>query len=197
MEKQKVKVKKDRKVNTYIEVWETSYWTMRQAEDKYEGSYFQIMASLIFTAFTLEAYLNHVGQHIFICWDDLEQLSPQKKLNVVVEKLELKKDDSKRPFQTIKELFKFRNAVAHGKDVTLTSEEEIRITGSRLDEHMRKPLEAEWKKYCTLDNAKRAREDVESIAKNLQELANIPGDILFRQNPWSAAATLVQEKENS
>ena len=143
MEKRKVKVSKSRQVNTYAEVWRTSYWTMHQAEEKVEGSYFQIMASLMFTAFTLEAYLNHIGQHIFICWDDLEQLSPQKKLNIIVEKLQLEKDDSIRPFQTIKELLKFRNAVAHGKDVLLKAEEQIRITDSHLDEYMHKPIEAE------------------------------------------------------
>ena len=56
------------------------------------------MASFIFTAFTLEAFLNHIGQGIFKCWNDLEQLSHQK-LNLTAEKLEIEKDEGKRPLQ--------------------------------------------------------------------------------------------------
>jgi hypothetical protein len=193
---QKVKVAKARQVNTYIEVWRTSYWTMQQAEEKEEGSYFQIMASLVFTAFTLEAYLNHLGQQIFNCWDDLEGLSPQKKLNVIVDKLELEKDDGKRPFQTVKRLFKFRNAVAHGKDISLKQEDEIRLLDDTIDEYMREPLETEWERYCTLDNAKKAREDVEIIVRKLHDKADILGDNLFISLPWSAHATLLNENED-
>jgi len=106
MEKQKVKVSKERQVNTYAEMWNASHVMLDKAEKDVEGSYYQLMASLIFTAFTLEACLNHIGKQIFGCWDDLEQLSPQKKMNIIAEKLRVAKDDGKRPFQTVKKLFK-------------------------------------------------------------------------------------------
>ncbi|MFC1866451.1 hypothetical protein ACFLYB_07070 [Chloroflexota bacterium] len=86
MAKRDVKVVKNRQVNTYYEMWKVSYWTMYQAEQENKGSFFQIMASLIFTAFALEAYLNHVGKNVFDCWDDLERLSPFAKMNVIAEK---------------------------------------------------------------------------------------------------------------
>ncbi len=190
-EKRRVKVSRSRQVNTYIEVWRTSYWTMHQAEEKYEGSYFQIMASLIFTAFTLEAYLNHIGQYIFICWDDLEQLSPQKKMNIIAEKLGVAKDDGKRPFQTVKKLFKFRNDVAHGKSVPLKFEDQISVTNAELDEYMHKPLELEWERYCNLSNAKRAREDVKSIMQTLHDASGIADDNLFLSGVQLGTETLV------
>lgn len=143
MEKGKAKVSKSRQVNTYYELWRVSYWTMRQAEKEVEGSYFQIMASLIYTAFTFEAYLNHIGKKIFGCWDDLEGLSPKKKLNIIAEKLGIKKDDGKRPYQTLKKLLDFRNNVAHGKTIFLNTMDEIRIVDSKLDDYMGEPLEAE------------------------------------------------------
>lgn len=194
MEKKKIKVSKSRQVNTYLEMWLVSYWTLHQAEKEVEGSYFQIMASLIYTAFTLEAYLNHTGKQIFGCWDDLERLSPRKKLNVIAEKLGVEKDDGERPFQTVKKLFDFRNDVAHGKTIFLKSEDEIRIVDSKLDDYMHKPLGAEWEKYCTLDNAKLARKDVESIMRKFHKASNRGEDDLFFPSAWSSQATLMHEE---
>ena len=125
----RAKVVKTRQVNTYYEMWRVSYWTMAQAEKEVEGSFFQIMASLTFTAFTLEAYLNRIGKRTFECWDDLERPPSFAKINVLAEKLKVKKDDSKRPFQTVKILFDFRNEVAHGKTILLKDEGALFLDG--------------------------------------------------------------------
>ena len=90
------------------------------------------MASLIVAAFKLEAYLNHIGQRIFKCWDDLERLSPQEKLNVIAQKLGVQKDDIKRPFQTVSQLFHIRNEVAHDKSVSLQSENQIKFVNDGI-----------------------------------------------------------------
>jgi len=124
MAKHKAKVSKKGQVNTYVEMWQASSVMLDKAKKNPEGSYYQLMASLIFTAFTLEAYLNHIGQRIFKCWNDLEQLSPSRKLNVIAEKLEVEKDDGKRPFQTVSKLFKFRNDIAPGKSVPVKHEKQ-------------------------------------------------------------------------
>lgn len=190
--KRKVKVVKTRQINTYAEMWRVSYWAMRQAEKEVKGSFFQIMASLIFTAFTLEAYLNHIGRHIFECWDDLERLSPSAKINVIAEKLKVEKDNSIRPFQTAKKLFDFRNDVAHGKTILLKNEEQISIASEDISNYMHKFLETDWEEYSTLDNAKRAREDVEKIITIFHNSAGITDDILFFGGMESGSATLVQ-----
>jgi len=171
--KRKVKVVKTRQINTYAEMWRVSYWAMRQAEKEVKGSFFQIMASLIFTAFTLEAYLNHIGRHIF-------------------EKLKVEKDNSIRPFQTAKKLFDFRNDVAHGKTILLKNEEQISIASEDISNYMHKFLETDWEEYSTLDNAKRAREDVEKIITIFHNSAGITDDILFFGGMESGSATLVQ-----
>jgi len=194
MAKKKVKVSKERQVNTYHELWRTSYWTLNQAEEKYDGSYFQIMASLIFTAFSFEAYLNHLGGDIFHCWDDLERLSPQSKLNVLSEELNIKKDYSKRPFQTIKELYKFRNDIAHGKTIILKTNEEIQIIDSKIDAYISEPLEAEWQKYCTLDNAKKARKDTEAIMEIFHKESGVFDEDLFFPKPWISRGELINEQ---
>jgi len=192
MVKRKVKVVKTRQVNTYYEMWRVSYWTLHQAEAKFEGSFFQIMASLIFTAFALEAYLNHIGKSIFNCWSDLERLSPYAKMNIIAEKLQIEKDDSSRPFQTVQRLFNFRNDVAHGKTILLRSEKQISAADASIEKYMHKWLEPEWEKYCTLKNAKRARDDVERIIKIFHNTANIEDDTLFFGGRAGSHATLIQ-----
>jgi DNA primase large subunit len=196
MEKRRARVSKERQVNTYAEMWHASFMLLQRARENRRGSYYQFMASLIFTAFTLEAYLNHIGQRIFACWNDLESLSPSKKLNVIAEKLGVAKDDSKRPFQTVSSLFKFRNDVAHGKSVQLKSEDQIRIIDHNFDDYMYEPLETRWQNYCSLKNAERAREDVEKIIKLLHGMSGITDDMLFNVGMWFGSSTLLPQGDN-
>lgn len=192
----KAKISKERQVNTYAEMWHASNVMLGKATENPEGSFYQLMASLIFTAFTLEAYLNHIGQSIFKCWDDLEQLPPKRKLNLITEKLRIEKDDSKRPFQTVARLFKFRNDVAHGKTVRLQSQKQIKVVdldrtlNQRLGEH----LETPWQKYCSLRNAERAREDVKIIIQKLHKASGVADHILFSFGQEVGMTTLSLEE---
>lgn len=190
MGKHKEKVFKERHVNTYSEMWIASYAMLKKAKEAPEGSYYQLMASLIFTAFTLEAFLNHIGQNIFKCWEDLDKLSPSGKLNLIAEKLEIEKDDGKRPFQTVIELFKFRNDVAHGKTVHLQFEGQIAIADDKFDQYMFESLQTPWQQYCNLKNAERAREDVEKICRIIHEASDITDDTLFSLGMQTGLATL-------
>ena len=194
MAKQKARVSKERQVNTYAEMWHASNVMLLKANKDPEGSYYQLMASLIFTAFTLEAYLNHIGQRIFKCWKDLEWLSPSRKLNVIAEKLEVKKDDAKRPFHTVSKLFKFKNDIAHGKSIYLKSEDQIRVVDDTLREYMHELSKTPWEKYCNLRNAERAREDVESIIQTLHKTSNITDGTLFAFDISSSLATLLPKE---
>lgn len=148
MPKRRAEAFKERRVNTYAEMRHASYVMLEKAKRDPEGSYYQLMASLIFTVFALEAFVNHIGQSMIKCWDDLEQLSPSRKLNLIAEKLEIEKDDGKRPFQTVSKLFRFRNSVAHGKTVNLTSADQATVVDSNLDKHMRKPLQTPWERIA-------------------------------------------------
>jgi hypothetical protein len=87
--KHKVTVTKDREVITYAELWHTSRCLLKKGQDEKEGSFHQFMASLVFTAFTLEAYLNHIGPKVFNCWAAIERLGPKEKLDIITEKIGL------------------------------------------------------------------------------------------------------------
>ncbi len=72
--KRKVIVTKERNVTTYAEMWHTSYCLLVKGQEELRMSVHQFRASLVFSAFTLEAYLNHIGAKIFSCWEELEVL---------------------------------------------------------------------------------------------------------------------------
>ena len=193
MAEHKAKVSKERHVNTYAEMWHASYVMLEKAKKDPEGSYYQLMASLIFTAFTLEAFLNHIGQSIFKCWNDLEKLSPSRKLNLIAERLEIEKDDGKRPFQTVSKLFKFRNDIAHGKTVYLKSANQITVVDHKFNQHVQEFLQTPWQNYCNLKNADRAREDVEEICRIIHKTSGIADDILFSFGLQVGSAILLPE----
>lgn len=172
----RVKVEKERDVYTYAELWHTSYCLLNKGQDDARGSFHQFMASIVFTAFTLEAYLNHIGSKLFSCWDDLESLSPKKKLNIITEHLSVKIDNGIRPWQVMKNLFGFRNDIAHGKSIKIKTSEIL-----PLDQHTDDIIliKSRWEKYCTKNNAVRAREDVESIIKTIHKASGISNEYPF------------------
>ena len=194
MAKHKAKVSKERQVNTYVYLWHASHVMLEKARSDQKGSIHDVMASLTFTAFTMEAYLNHVGSHIFKCWDDLERLSPLSKLNLIAEKLEIKNDEGTRPYQTVSEVFKFRNRLAHGKSMLLKSGNEIRFVDETFDRHMDESLKTEWESYCTQDNANRALVDIEAIIREFHERAGVRPDSAFSFGMHEASATLLPEE---
>ena len=191
-QKKKFRISTERTVYTYAEIWRASYWTKDKAEKETEGSYFQIMASLVFTAFAFEAYLNHLGEKTFSCWDDLESLSPKKKLNVIAEKLKIELNYGERPFQTINELFEFRNDIAHGKTVILKSETIINDKVGNEDKYLHNFIEPNWEKYCTLENITRARRDIESVMRSLHNVSAIKDEPLFNTGYQAGSAQLIE-----
>lgn len=191
--RKKVAVSKERQVNTYAEMWHCSRVMLYNGQEHKKGSYWQFMASLVFTAFTLEAYLNHIGQKLFKCWSDVESLSPHKKLKLICEKLEIEPDYSKRPYQTIKKLFQFRNDVAHGKSVKLKSDKQIQYFDKDLDAVMKEPVSTSWEKYSEENNALRAREDIEAVIRELHDLAGIEDDPVFLHGMAFGSANLIHE----
>ena len=196
MAKRKAKVSKERQVNTYVELWHASHVMLEKAKKDQEGSFYHVMASLTFTAFMIEAYLNHVGPRIFKCWGDLERLSPLSKLNLIAEKLGVKKDEGEHPYQTVSEVFKFRNTLAHGKSIFLKSNNKIRFVDETFDRYMHESLKTEWENYCTQDNANRALVDTEAIITEFPKRAGMHPDFPFRFGMHEASATLLPEEQD-
>lgn len=168
----KIKITKERNVRTYAEMWHTSRVLLQMGKEMEKGSHHQFMGSIVFTAFTLEAYLNHIGPKVFNCWNSLERLSPKDKLIIISEKVQIEINFGIKPWQVMKDLFGFRNDIAHGKSICVN--ENIIVTADKFDENkIHKWAETKWEKYCTEKNAMEARKDVSQIILKLHEAADI------------------------
>jgi len=70
---------------------------------------------VVFAAFAIEAYLNSIGARKITFWDELERLPWKKKVEILHKQAGSKPDWGKEPLQFAKEVFEFRDKLAHGK----------------------------------------------------------------------------------
>lgn len=166
----------EREIRTYAYLCTAAYDALEKASNIKEGSLYQTMSSLIFSAFALEAYLNHVGEKKLEFWNDIERIKPLSKLRVLYVYLGLDFDTSKRPIQTVIQVFKFRNFMAHGKTEKVEGKGTIKTPTRNSAENL---VEAEWEKFCNQKEAERAFEDVKIIIKTLCEAAGFDVTFLF------------------
>jgi hypothetical protein len=191
-DKRRVKINKERQVITYAELWHTSWSLLKQGQDQEKGSIHQFMGSLVFTAFSFEAYLNHIGPRVFRNWEALERLGPKEKLDIIAEKIGLPVEYGKRPWGIMKELFGFRNEIAHGKSIKVAEEQIVPL--SMEDVCMRGFAKTEWERFCTRQNAERARKNVEEMVKALHAKAEIKDESPFIGGSQEALASLLEER---
>jgi hypothetical protein len=163
-----------REVRTFVDLAHGADVLIMKTEQEQKGSYYTTMSALLLTAFTFEAYLNHLGEKTIKFWEEIEPIKVMDKYSAHCKNLDLNPDFSKRPYQTLKSLFKFRNSIAHGKSQILQETKEV----SSQDDHHLHSLKTYWEEYSILENAKRAKEDVEQIIVELHKAAGL-GDYPF------------------
>ena len=185
----KLAIWKSRQVDTYIEMYTVACEFFSQASPKPEGWFYPCLASLTFFAFTFEAYLNHLGSILFRRWDDLEQLSPMRKLNVIAERLGVTVVFGESPFQIIKQLFSFRNNIAHGKSELV--EDGITVPMDDSNNSLHSIPRTDWEEFCTLQTATFVKRDVEMSISLLHKKAGL-GDNPFTNSDWFGTATITE-----
>jgi len=196
IQKPRVLVIKQRTVAMYAEMWDGSKILLRRAELETTGSYWVLMSVLLLTAFTFEAYLNHIGPKLFQSWNELERLPPLEKLESVCEKLGISFPPDRRPHQSLVTLFDFRNDLAHGKNQTLSTDE-LRDNNDNVDAYLGERPKTEWEKLIAWPRIKQVREDVESIIRGLHAAADLDeGDPLFIPGLTLHSASAKVEKES-
>jgi len=143
------------------------------AEKQEEGQFYSAQASLLFSAFTHEAFLNNLGTRIIKDWSQHDRDTPKAKLTVICNTISYKPNMGTRPYQTLTELFRFRNLIVHGREETISTPAKGKVVtrvdkGGYLD-----ALEGKWERYCTVQNARKAYDDVGGIAADLCDKAGI------------------------
>jgi len=150
------------------------------------------MTAAVFSAFSLEAYLNHLGSQRFKCWEKLERLSVEAKLSLILEDLGKTPDFSRRPFQTVKTLLRLRNQLAHGR--TQRVEEET-IQTLAPSERPRYPA-LNWEALCTEKKAKLFHEDSIAVIRQLDEWTGLSDPLLlFSLEEGTSTTCPIQDAE--
>jgi len=163
------KYKAEREVLTYSYIYRTAVDALERASGPAGGGFYQLMSSLVFSAFTLEAYLNHLGERVIPYWPEVDKIQTLKKLKVLHSHLDMFYDPSSRPIQTVIQLFRFRNFMAHGRTESVSAT----LTELPADYSTKNLVETEWEEFCNEKEAKRALDDVQELAERLHKAAGL------------------------
>jgi hypothetical protein len=165
MNPKRVRITKKREFRPHGEHMHAARGFFRNAQSEKRGSYYQLSACLAFCAFSLEAYLNLLGERTVACWRDIQRAPPVAKLHFLLTRFGIHLESDKRPLQTVRELFMYRNWLAHTRPEIILYDEEHPI-----EDHEKLVYEAplhKWEKFPTEAAAERAMKDVEAIVELL------------------------------
>jgi hypothetical protein len=168
-------VSKYTQVKTYARIFQVAKWTLKQATKQREGSTHNCLAALVFLAFTIEAYVNHLAASKITDWSKRErELGQSRRLRLLLSAVGLDPSFEERPFRSVSELFEIRDQLAHGRSVTI--QEEIQDEGDISDGFT--PAETEWDKAANPATVAEYLKDVRAIVTSIHRAAG------FVDNPF-------------
>lgn len=164
MKKEESKFKGKGETRTYVHLWAATKRLFELAENEKNVQLRSMtMSSMLYCAFTMEAFLNHVGCLLIETWLQIEEKhKPKQKLKHIEKSLGTSFDLSKRPFQTFNDLFTYRNWLAHGKTEEIT---EPTIIETDIGPDFE--FESNWEKWTNYKTAKRFNEDTFSMMNQI------------------------------
>jgi hypothetical protein len=166
------RLKKERDFRPHAEHYHAASVFYDNASKSERGSALQLQAALVFCAFCVEAYLNHMGRTCLARWDDVERAPVFAKLRLLLSEFSVHLAPGERPLQTIRQLFRYRDWMAHSKSAVIT--EELEYEGE-IDESTRMATpKHKWEDFNTLANTRRCLDDVAALVKSLNEKAPVP-----------------------
>src|SRR3954453_6949763 len=106
-DRRKLAVSRQRPVHSYAELWHASHCVLEAGLREPRGSSWQFLSSAVLTAFTFEAYLNHIGPQTIDDWSAKERHGMWDKFKLLRKALGVAFPLGKgaRPLKTIAELF--------------------------------------------------------------------------------------------
>lgn len=169
---------------TYVAIFHTAWHLLDMAEQHELGRLLNLQAATVFFAFAFEAYLNHVGAEELPFWDEIDRISNEDKLTVLVKQLGFTKDVSRRPLQTIRDLFKRRNELAHGRTINET----LTKPGQAPPSHEAVAFLLPWEQL-TLEAVRRYHDDVRAVIEQINSARRVPDKLLWDQGSRGSTTT--------
>ena len=147
------------------------------------GFHFNLTA-MSFLYFTLESYLNYLGESIAPdLWDTEKEFFRKRpyvetmgKLDYLIERCNLNIDKAIRPYQTVKQLHKIRIYLVHGKTDKNKVYVEQKHVRQRADNKLPYAMKSFLEKHITREGRNKAILDIERIIRDLHlaALNNFP-----------------------
>jgi hypothetical protein len=188
-----VQVRGKRTVPTYTTLRAVSWYANELAKSDLRGRLNHIITSMLFNAFTMEAFLNHLGSRQLTFWPPLkEKLSPREKLDVLCQVLDFQPDFGRSPWQSWGFIFRLRNLLVHAQTETVPFEGEIR--GEEF--HIKDWPKAKWEEYMSIDKCQRFLDDTKSMIKELAAKAGISPDDVFEKDSLEASIITTDDLES-
>jgi hypothetical protein len=142
-------------------------------------------AALVFFAFAIEAFCNHIGWKLSSDFAEFDKLCAKKKLQKTSELVGLDMSLGERPFQTFHDIGRFRNGMAHSRTQEVQSILKVPRPFSGKPTERPKPPPTEWEAYCTPEVLIRAQEDVRKGLKVLYDASKLGEQCPFDKENWS------------
>ncbi len=126
----------------------------------------------IFTAFAVESYINGIGARVVKFWDSVERNNWQSKIDILHGIVDEQADWGCEPLTFVKEIFKLRDKLAHGKP-EVTSEGPYFTRAEASDYYSKVQEYPQWIKKLNrkwLENSKRKFIDTMEYLRALHDL---------------------------
>ncbi len=191
MDRRRLSVSAESTIYTYSLLHSAAEQGIEQAESTEEGAFYNCMSSIMFSAFCIEAYLNHVAPQLLPHWYCAieRSLSVEGKLEIICDRLDIEVDFSRRPFQSFRDVVKYRNCLAHGRTERRGPEQSTQL--SSKGEHIHYP-ETWWQKHSTLKFAKQWLHDIEIVIDRIHQAAGLGSTAFGIHSIGTASGRLVE-----
>ncbi len=154
--------------HTYAYLLHASNSLFLIAKEHAPGSNHARISAVLFSAFAIEAYLNHIGNLKVENWQKLDRLNWRDKMKIIGEKVGVQVDYGKPPFQAVVLIFQFRDRLAHGR----THQEHVSYKFNYVDRQETGHLDPDWlRKYWDDMSVERTLQNVRQIIEKIQAAA--------------------------
>lgn len=139
----------------FVYLKQCAHFHLKESENSQDNLFHSSMSCIIFSAFTMEAFLNYMGSCVFDFWEELERhLTSVNKLNVICSQLKIHSDFSERPFQSFVKASNLKNYLNQGK---------IDSYSSTIAPSSAASGRPEWEKQCNPLEARKIYDDMLQI----------------------------------
>jgi len=184
----KVEIDGERRYSAHHSFVNIAKLSLEEAAKQGPGWANHVQIAIVFSAISLEAICNVVGDVCVEDWEDYESCSPRAKLRVIASKLDISIDKSEEPWSSVYWLTNVRNKIAHPKPVLIKKKYVIAIED--FDPNADPDVgHSDLEKQLNFNNATRAVKAVQELLKALHMALPTEKKFGVIEAMWSWGAT--------